>query len=112
MDEPRPRGLTKPIPVSQSITLTDLANGNALAVVDGKLQSVSSAQQAAAFRTVVAGTRALYVRPPRFVPRPLAPVTKGTNGELFKIVARAERWHHRHGRLSMPEVAPPEPATR
>ena len=43
VDEPRPRGLTKPIPVSQSITLTDLANGNALAVVDGKLQSVSGA---------------------------------------------------------------------
>jgi xylan 1,4-beta-xylosidase len=35
VDEPRPRGLTKPIPVSQSIMLTDLANGNALAVVDG-----------------------------------------------------------------------------
>jgi len=65
-----------------------------------------SAREAAAFRTVVAGTRALYVRPPRFAPRPLAAVTKGTNGELFKIVARAERWHLKHGRLSMPEVAP------
>jgi hypothetical protein len=50
--EPRPRGLTKPIPVSQSITLTDLANGNALAVVDGKLQSVSGAEKATAFRVV------------------------------------------------------------
>jgi hypothetical protein len=37
VDEPRPRGLTRAIPVSHSITLTDLANGNALAVVDGML---------------------------------------------------------------------------
>ena len=36
VDEPRPRGSTKPIPVSQSIMLTDLSNGNALAMVDGK----------------------------------------------------------------------------
>jgi hypothetical protein len=55
VDEPRPRGLTKPIPVSQSITLTDLANGNALAVVDGKLQSVSGAGKATAFRVVDRG---------------------------------------------------------
>ena len=52
VDEPRPRGLTRPIPVSQTITLTDLANGNALAVVDGKLQSVSGAEKATAFRVV------------------------------------------------------------
>jgi xylan 1,4-beta-xylosidase len=52
VDEPRPRGLTRPIPVSQSITLTDLATGNALAVVDGKLQSVSGAEKATAFRVV------------------------------------------------------------
>ena len=56
VDEPRPRGLTKPIPVSQSITLTDLANGNALAVVDGKLQSVSGAERATAFRVVDRGS--------------------------------------------------------
>jgi beta-xylosidase len=52
VDEPRPRGLTKPIPVSQSITLTDLATGNALAVVDGNLQSVSGAENATPFRVV------------------------------------------------------------
>lgn len=55
MDEPRPRGLTRPIPVSQSITLTDLANGNALAAVDGKLQSVSGGQQPTSFRVVDGG---------------------------------------------------------
>jgi beta-xylosidase len=55
VDEPRPRGLTKPIPVSQSIALTDLANGNALAVVDGKVQSVSGAEKAAPFRVVDRG---------------------------------------------------------
>ena len=52
VDEPRPRGLTRPIPVSQPITLTDLATGNALAVVDGKLQSVSGAEKATPFRVV------------------------------------------------------------
>jgi hypothetical protein len=55
VDEPRPRGLTQPIPVSQSIALTDLANGDALAVVDGKLQSVSGAEKATAFRVVDRG---------------------------------------------------------
>jgi beta-xylosidase len=55
VSEPRPRGLTRPIPVSQSITLTDLANGNALAVVDGKVQSVSGAERATAFRVVDRG---------------------------------------------------------
>ena len=55
VDEPRPRGLTQPIPVSQSITLSDLANGNALAVVDGKLQSVNGADRATAFRVVDRG---------------------------------------------------------
>jgi len=41
--EPRPRGLTKPVPVAKIITLTDLANGNALTVADGKLESVTGA---------------------------------------------------------------------
>ena len=52
-----PGGLTKPIPLSQSITLTDLANGNALAVVDGKLQSANDGgrQQSAVFRVVDRG---------------------------------------------------------
>jgi beta-xylosidase len=56
VDEPRPRGLTKPIPLSQSITLTDLATGNALAVIDGRLQSVSEAGKATAFKVVDRGT--------------------------------------------------------
>jgi xylan 1,4-beta-xylosidase len=47
--------LTSLTPVSQSITLTDLANGNALAVVDGKVQSVSGAENATAFRVVDRG---------------------------------------------------------
>jgi len=53
--EPRPRGLTKPIPISKLITLTDLADGNALAVADGQLQSVSGADRATAFRIVDRG---------------------------------------------------------
>ena len=55
LDEPRPRGLTKPIPVSQIITITDLGSGNALAVVDGKLQSVTAAEKATAFKVVDQG---------------------------------------------------------
>jgi xylan 1,4-beta-xylosidase len=54
VDEPRPRGLTRPIPVSQFIVFGGLANGGALAVVDGKLQSVSG-DQATAFRVVDRG---------------------------------------------------------
>src|SRR5271157_502239 len=53
--EPRPRGLTKPIPISKFITLTDLANGNALAVADGQLRSASGADRATAFRVVDRG---------------------------------------------------------
>jgi len=53
--EPRPRGLTKPIPVSQFITLSDLANGNFLAIQDGKLQSVAGKDVATAFRVVDRG---------------------------------------------------------
>jgi xylan 1,4-beta-xylosidase len=56
VDEPRPRGLTRQIPVSQSITLTDLAKGHALAVVDSKLQVVSGAGKATAFKVVDRGT--------------------------------------------------------
>jgi xylan 1,4-beta-xylosidase len=55
VNEPRPRGLTRPIPVSQSVTLTDLANGNSLALVDGKVQSVSGAEKATPFRVVDRG---------------------------------------------------------
>lgn len=55
VDEPRPRGLTKPIPVSQSIALTDLATGNVLAVVNGTVQSVNDAGKATAFKIVDRG---------------------------------------------------------
>jgi uncharacterized protein (DUF2236 family) len=67
-----------------------------------------TAAQEVAYRAAVQGARTLYLRPPRFAPRPLSPIAKGSNGELFKIVARAERWHLKRGRLSMPEVVPPE----
>ncbi len=53
--EPRPRGLTKPIPVSRSISFTDQANGNPLAVVGGKLASVAPRSEAAVFRVVDRG---------------------------------------------------------
>jgi len=62
VDEPRPRGLTKPIPLSRSITLTDLATGNALAVIKGKLQSVGDAGKATAFRVVDQGRGRIALR--------------------------------------------------
>jgi hypothetical protein len=40
VDEPRPRGLTKPIPVGQTITLSSLGDGSVLAVKDGVLYAV------------------------------------------------------------------------
>ena len=42
VDEPRPRGLTKPIPYNKLITITDIGSGQALGVVDGKLQAVEA----------------------------------------------------------------------
>ncbi|HXB72512.1 MAG TPA: hypothetical protein VNY05_30015 [Candidatus Acidoferrales bacterium] len=46
VDEPRPRGLTKPIPIGQRIGFEDLADGNVLVLVDGRLHSVASAPTA------------------------------------------------------------------
>jgi uncharacterized protein (DUF2236 family) len=57
-----------------------------------------------AFRAAVQGTRALYLQPPRFVPRPLDPVLRGSNQGPFKIVAHTERRQLRRGRYSMPEA--------
>jgi xylan 1,4-beta-xylosidase len=53
VQEPRPRGLTKPIPVTRSIVFTDLGSGNSLAAVDGKVQAVAGA--GTAFRVVDRG---------------------------------------------------------
>jgi uncharacterized protein (DUF2236 family) len=58
----------------------------------------------AAFRAAVQGSRALYVRPPRFLPHPLRPVLHGSNRGAFKIVADTERRQLRRGRYSMPEA--------
>jgi uncharacterized protein (DUF2236 family) len=63
-----------------------------------------SAPQEAAFRAVVQACRALYTRPPRFVPHPLRPVLHGSNRGAFKIVADTERRQLRRGRYSMPEA--------
>ena len=58
----------------------------------------------AAFRAAVHGTRALYLQPPRFVPRPLDPVLRGSNRGPFRIIAHTERHHLKRGRYSMPEA--------
>src|SRR6185369_17964522 len=53
VDEPRPRGLTLPIPIGQRIVFEDLGSGNALALVDGKLHS--AATNPTAFKVVDRG---------------------------------------------------------
>lgn len=53
--EPRPRGLTRPIPLSRFIILTDRASGNVLQVSGGKLRSAAAADSATLFRVVDRG---------------------------------------------------------
>jgi len=55
-----------------------------------------------AFASAVRGARVLYVRTPRFVPRPLDPLLFGSTDPLLRIVAGQERQQLRHGRRSMP----------
>jgi beta-xylosidase len=63
--EPRPRGLTRPIPVGRFLTLTDLSTGNVLAIADGKVQSVPGGQGGAAFRVVDRGRGRIALRTAR-----------------------------------------------
>jgi beta-xylosidase len=62
--EPRPRGLTRPIPTGQLITFADLSNGHALAVVDGKVQSVPDPGLATAFRVIDRGRGRIALQTP------------------------------------------------
>jgi hypothetical protein len=55
MNEPRPRGLTKPIPVGKTITFSDIASGNPLAVAGDKVQLAPAGENGAAFRIVDRG---------------------------------------------------------
>jgi len=64
VSEPRPRGLTKPIPYGRRITFADLANGNVLAVVDGKLQSAAGADRATPFRIADRGQGRVALQTP------------------------------------------------
>lgn len=48
VDEPRPRGLTRPIPIGLSITLSSLADGSVLVVKEGHMQRVKADDPAAA----------------------------------------------------------------
>lgn len=41
VDEPRPRGLTKPIPYGRRVMFEDIGSGSVLALVDGMLQSAA-----------------------------------------------------------------------
>ena len=62
--EPRPRGLTKPIPYGRRISFVDLSNGNVLAVVDGQLQSVAQTGRPASFRVVDRGAGRIALQTP------------------------------------------------
>jgi hypothetical protein len=63
LDEPRPRGLTKPIPYGKAIVITALSNGNALAAVDGRVQSVP-AEKGTRFTVVDRGKGRIALRAP------------------------------------------------
>ncbi|MGC4050141.1 MAG: hypothetical protein QM757_12220 [Paludibaculum sp.] len=60
--EPRPRGLTQPIPVGGWITLADLSNGNSLAVEEGRVVAATKPGQGAAFRIVDRGRGRIALR--------------------------------------------------
>ena len=62
--EPRPRGLTKPIPYGRRISFADLSNGNVLAVVDGRLQSIAPTGQPASLRVVDRGSGRIALQTP------------------------------------------------
>jgi xylan 1,4-beta-xylosidase len=55
VDEPRARGLTRPIPYGSYIAIEDLSSGNVLTAVDGTVQSVTGADRATAFKVVDRG---------------------------------------------------------
>jgi xylan 1,4-beta-xylosidase len=46
VDEPRPRGLSRPIPIGQRIVFEDIRTGNALSLVNGGLQSIAGSPTA------------------------------------------------------------------
>jgi hypothetical protein len=60
--EPRPRGLIKPIPAGKWLAFSDLSNGNTLAVVDGKVQSVTGGGKDATFQIVDRGRGRIALR--------------------------------------------------
>ncbi|WP_267239375.1 fascin domain-containing protein [Paludibaculum fermentans] len=60
--EPRPRGLTQPIPAGRWITFSGLSNGRGLAVVDGKLLTSDGAGKASAFQVVDRGSGRIALR--------------------------------------------------
>jgi hypothetical protein len=55
VDEPRARGLTKPVPYGSYISVQDLSTGNQLAVVGGTAQAVVGADQPTPWRVVDRG---------------------------------------------------------
>jgi xylan 1,4-beta-xylosidase len=64
VDEPRPRGLTKPIPYGSYIEFEDLSNGNQLTFDGGTVQSVAGPGRATAFRVVDRGRGRVALQTP------------------------------------------------
>jgi beta-xylosidase len=68
VDEPRSRGLSKPIPVGQTITLASLADGSLLTTKDGRLRAVPASDPAASspssrFRVIDRGQGRIALQP-------------------------------------------------
>jgi xylan 1,4-beta-xylosidase len=83
VSEPRPRGLTKPIPYGRRIVFADLSNGNALTVADGKLQSAAG-DRATPFRIVDRGRGRVALQTPSG-----AYVSVGGSGKAGEVSLKA-----------------------
>lgn len=62
VSEPRPRGLTMPIPCGSWITLKDLASGNILSVIRGQVLSVAQTQGESPFLVIDRGRGRIALR--------------------------------------------------
>jgi len=84
ISEPRPRGLTRPIPYGKRITFADLANGNVLAAVNGHLQTTAQAERATPFRIIDRGRGRIALQTPAG-----AYISVGGTGKAGEVTLKA-----------------------
>jgi hypothetical protein len=62
VDEPRPRGLSRPIPFGESVVIRSLSNGHALTVLNGSAQSTADPKSATRFAVIDRGRGRVALR--------------------------------------------------